>query len=48
MFEEVSGTGMLWALVIFFFTQVSFFYFLKKKWQNENKRRYDHSQWMVA
>ena len=34
MHEEVSGTGMLWALLIFFFTQLQFFQFCKK---NENR-----------
>ena len=30
MLEEVSGTGMLWPLLIIFFTQVPFFNFCKK------------------
>ena len=37
MLEEVSGTGMLWPLLIIFFTHVPFFQFCKKMQKNENR-----------
>ena len=37
MFEEVSGTGMLWPLLIIFYTCAIFFSFCKKMQKNENR-----------
>ena len=35
--EEVSGTGMMWPLLIIFFTQVQFFKFFVKNEKDENR-----------
>ena len=37
MLEEVSGTGMLWPLLIIFLHMCHFFNFCKKMQKNENR-----------